>query len=504
MMRISSSDVCSMCCAGIGKTTLANEICLRWARDGFLSDEFDRVVLIPMRCVQQQPLEEIILQYTEEGTYQQLKKSAGSRCLIILEGLDEMAADRRKSDQFFIRLTRDCAVLEKSTILITSRPHICDELNADRQVEVIGFGKNEIKEFVEKSFPNDERSISEFLQQLNDYPHIKSLCYVPLNLVMITKIFKCRQKKLPSKLTELYRWFLVMTLERHSKKEDKKYMSSGVSLTAANSESLKKMLPGIPLNAIGTVFLLCRLCFCGFFDWHTDMKEKDRHGNEKKWKDPRIIFTVEYLIQCGIEVTSQFDGCGLMKATHVYEVPTDTSCYSFVHLSIQEFLSSLYISFLPQEEQLRLMKEHFHDFSNIFIFLCGLTRLECRNEMYQIVYSKLMSEDDFSSNPDVVPAVRCLYESEFPVQSTVPFTLNMHQNHVLPYDSYCVSHLISHYPVSQLLMKWCHMADTGAEMLAKHYNNSQSLEVLDFTRNDLTAVGMVHVMKMVKTSEPHY
>ena len=493
-----------MCCAGIGKTTLANEICLRWARDQFLSEDFDTLVLVPMRCVQQQSLEQVFLEFTGEEAYQQLKKSAGSRCLIILEGLDEMAADRQKSDRFFIRLIRDCTVLEKSTILMTSRPHACDELNTDRNVEVIGFGVEQVEEFIKRSFLNDEQSARELLQQLNDYPHIKSLCYVPLNLVMITDIFRCSpNKKLPSKLTELYKLFVVKTLKRHSKKEDKKYMSSGVSLTAANSESLKKMLPGIPLNAIGTVFLLCRLSFCGYFDWHTNMKEKDRRGREKKWKDPRIIFTVEDLIQCGIEVTTQFDGCGLMKATHIHEVLTDTSCYSFVHLSIEEFLSSLYISFLPQEEQLRLITEHFHDFSNVFIFLCGLTRLKC-NEMYQIVCSKLMSEDGYSSNPDVVPAVRCLYESECSVQSTVPFTLNMKHNHIQSYDIYCIAYLISHYPVSQLIMVGCHMGDTGAEVLAKHYNNSQSLKVLDFTGNDLTAVGMVHVMKMVKTSEPHY
>ena len=494
-----------MCLAGIGKTTLANEICLRWARDGFLSEDFDAVLLIPLRCVQQQSLEEVLLEYIEGEAYQQLKKSAGSRCLIILEGLDEMAADRQKSDRFFIRLIRDCAVLEKSTILVTSRPHACDELNAERRVEVIGFGINEIKEFVEKSFPNDEHSVRELLQQLNDYPHIKSLCYIPLNLVMITDIFRYSQnKKLPAKLTKLYKLFLVMILQRHTKKEDKKCMSSGASLTAANCESLKKMLPGIPINAIGTVFLLCRLSFCGFFDWHTDMKEKDWFGGEKKWKDPKIIFTVEDLIHCGVEVTSQFDGNGLLKATHLHEVPTDTSCYNFPHLSIQEFLSALYMSMLSQEEQLRLMNKHFHDFSNVFIFLCGLRKLQC-NEMYQIVYSNLMSEDGYSSNPNVVPAVRCLYESECPKQSTVPFTLNMSGNHVQPYDCYCVSYVISHYPVSQLIMDRCHMGDTGAEVLAKHYSSTnQLLEVLNFTWNDLTAVGMIHVMKMVKTSEPHY
>ena len=127
-----------MCCAGIGKTTLATEICLRWAKDGFLSEDFDAVVLIPLRCVQQRSLEEVMIEYVGEDTYQHLKKSAGSRCLIILEGLDEMAADHQKSDQFFIRLIKDCTVLEEATVMITSRPHACDKIKADRQVEVIG------------------------------------------------------------------------------------------------------------------------------------------------------------------------------------------------------------------------------------------------------------------------------------------------------------------------------------------------------------------------------
>ena len=493
-----------MCCAGIGKTTLANQICLRWARDGFLSEDFDAIVLVPMRCVQQRSLEEVLLECIGEEAYQPLKKSAGSRCLIILEGLDEMAADRQKSDRFFIRLIRDCTVLEKSTILMTCRPHACGKLDVERRVEVIGFGAEQIEEFIKRSFPNDEQSGSELLQQLNDYPHIKSLCYVPLNMVMITDIFRCSpSKKLPSTLTQLYRLFLVMILQREIVKEDKKSMCSSVSLPAANSESLKKLLPGIPISAIGTVFLLCRLSFCGFFGWYTNKKEEDWFGDEKKWKDPKIIFTVEDLTRCGVDVTSQFDGLGLMKVTHLHEVPTDTSCYSFVHLSIQEFLSSLYISLLPQKEQLRLMNEHFHELYNIITFLCGLTRLECK-KIFQIVYTNLMSESRYGSNPNVVPAVRCLYESECPVQSTVPFTLNMSNKNVLQYDSYCVSYLISHYPVSQLIMPYCDMGDTGVEVLAKHYNNSQSLEMLDFTGNDLTAVGMVHVMKMVKTSEPHY
>ena len=342
--------------------------------------------------------------------------------------------DCQESDRFFIRLIRDCTVLEESTILITSRLHACSNLNANRQVEIIGFGADQIEEFVKSSFPNDENSVRELLRQLNDYLHIKSLCYVPLNLVMVTDIFQCSQNKiLPFTITELYRLFLVMILQRQARKT----VCSGASLTAANSESLEKLLPGIPIKAIGTVFLLCRLSFSGFFK-----NKMDKGGSEK---DPKIIFNMADLAQCGIEITSEFDGFGLLKATHLHEVPTNTSSYNFSHLTIQEFLASLYIMLLPQQEQISLMDDHFHSYPNVFIFLCGLTRLEC-NEMYQIVYSKLMQRND-SRNPDVVPAARGLYEGQSKSQSTVPFTFDMSRNRLTLYDCYCASDVISLFSV---------------------------------------------------------
>lgn len=109
-----------MACTGIGKTTLANEICLRWAKDGFLAEDFDAVILIPLRSVQQKSCEEVIVEHIGEDNYEQLKNSAGRRCLIILEGFDEMAFSRRQSDPFLIRLINHCTILEEATIIITS------------------------------------------------------------------------------------------------------------------------------------------------------------------------------------------------------------------------------------------------------------------------------------------------------------------------------------------------------------------------------------------------
>ena len=63
-----------------------------------------------------------------------------------------MAVNQRQTDGFFKRLIEDNTLLEKAKILITSRPHACEKLIADRRIEVVGFGDKEIREFVENSF----------------------------------------------------------------------------------------------------------------------------------------------------------------------------------------------------------------------------------------------------------------------------------------------------------------------------------------------------------------
>ena len=503
-----------MSCAGIGKTTLANELCVRWARDGFLAEDFDAVILIPLRSVQERSFEEIIMKHIGEENYQQLNKSTGSRCLIILEGFDEIAVNRRQSDPFLLCLIKECTVLEEATILITSRPHACEEIKtAGRRVEVVGFGKDEIREFAKNSFSKDIQSVKEFLWQLDEYPQLHSLCYIPMNLVMIVDIFQCSEKKLPSTLTELYKVFIMMTLKRQVEKENvtkKPAVCSSVAVRAADSveETLCVMLRGIPKETVGIVLCLSRLAYRGFFDWYCHREDE---YSWKKWKEPKIIFTESDLIQCDIEVTSDFDGFGLMKVTPTHQLLTDINTYSFNHLTIQEYLCAVYISLQSQEEQFRSLREHFDEYPNIFTFVCGLTGL-ASSEMFQFIYSKLTSPgESWGGDPDVITAMRCINESKQssgPHQSVSPFTLNMTGNRLLPYDYVCLSNVLSCYAVSQLKMRGCSIGNKGAELLVKHYPNknttSQLLEELDLRHNDLTSEGMEHVMKIVRTSEPHY
>ena len=132
--------------------------------------------------------------------YWELKVTLGEKCLIILEGLDELAHEQQQDDPLLLKLM-NILIFEKAVILITSRPHACQNLNANRRIEIVGFGKVQIKSFVELSFNKDSQIANTFMEQLMEHPHIYSLCYVPVSLVMIIHIFKLTKHCLPSTLT---------------------------------------------------------------------------------------------------------------------------------------------------------------------------------------------------------------------------------------------------------------------------------------------------------------
>ena len=47
---------------------------------------------------------------------------------------------------------------------------------------------------------------------------------------------------------------------------------------------------------------------------------------------------MEDLKECGIEMTAEWDGYGLLNVAHTHQLPTDIATYNFAHKTIQEFL----------------------------------------------------------------------------------------------------------------------------------------------------------------------
>lgn len=184
---------------------------------------------------------------------------------------------------------------------------------------------------------------------------------------------------------------------------------------------------------------MCRLAYCGFFKWH-----RERKYDQRRQKNPKVIFTENDLINSGIEVTDNFNGHGLLCVETLYDLTEDCVMYNFIHLSMQEFLCAVFMLTLPQEEQHHLLQDYFDIYPNIISLYCGLTKSDFH---YSIVYSKLKSPSS------AVTAVKCLYEGQLnttPYQSTSPIVLDMNDRTLLPYDCVCLSYVYTHYPITQL------------------------------------------------------
>ena len=475
---------------GIGKTTLANKICKKWAKqDTFLHEDFDIVILIAFRTVQQKSLKDVMIERTSPEAYQELIEKSGAKCLIILEGLDEMATERLQSDPLWVKIIDlDDFVFPEAVILITSRPHACQELIANRRIAIVGFGKEEIESFVKKSFPSDSQIADTFMQQLIEYSHIYSLCYVPISLVMIIDIFKYTKQSLPSTLTKLYQQFIVMMLVREMKRI-KLAFSTVIAIY-----NVEQILPDIPKEVTGGLFLLSKLAYLSFF-------ERDI-GGIRKWRkvsNKKIIFSEDDLTQCNIKITDHFDGKGLLQMETLHHLSGDYVTYNFIHLTVQEFLCAYYMLTLSEGEQYHLLNEYFNVYPNVMILYCGLTKLD----LHQLVYSKL------TSPYSTVTAVKCLYEAQWDTAAHKPtslFALSISRNTLLPYDILCLSYVYCNYSVAQLELDRCHIGDTNAGILARwclNKNKTTKIQELDLSWNYLTSEGMKHVMKIV-TSEPHY
>ena len=239
-----------------------------------------------------------------------------------------------------------------------------------------------------------------------------------------------------------------------------------------------KALPGVPKETLKTLFIVCKIACYGFFDWCT--------GDQLD--DPKIIFTVADLKECGVEVKD--DGYGLLKATHTHQLITDTVAYSFSHLTIQEFLCAVYVSTLSQEEQQHLLRKQcvvnsrFEDkgSSMLLLFLFGLTGLS--SEVFQLVCTRL------SESENSPLAMMFMYESQLTnlPQAAAPIRLKL-QHLFLPYCILYISHILSYCPISELSLDTCFIGDRESEVLVMHYlknPTAKSLEVLSVFNNDFT------------------
>ena len=339
---------------GIGKSTFAWEVCQKWGQHQ-LFKKYSLVVLFKFRDKRVQEAKSVSeLFYHPNSNLQpkivdEITTTGGHGIVLILEGFDEAPASKRTMDSVFVRLFTG-QELPKATVILTTRPSASGELrerckgNHSRRIEIVGFGKKEIDEYIQCAF-SDEPSQSDFNEYLTHYPHIHSMMYVPLNSAIVTHVYEsCKSSGavVPKTMTQLYS-SLIRTLLLRYLKDKEEYKD-----TCTNINSFKDL----PQPVSDQFCEICKIAHTGIMSAETE-----------------LIFQ---------DLRSDFDPLGLMQSCPELYVDRGASVsYNFLHLTIQEYLAAYHISQQSRDEQVAFMRELIESkmLEVVVRFLAGLSEL---------------------------------------------------------------------------------------------------------------------------------
>ena len=318
---------------GVGKTTLAWELCRQW-REGNLLQQWELVVFIQLRnqCIRCAESLEHLLHHPDPDTCnnvcKQLQQELGDGVMLVLDGFDELSDQQRTGMSFISRLLRG-DILPKATLLITSRPLATVSLNQllphepDQHIEVVGFSEDDIEAYINSAFSHNIQLRDNFQKYIKSYPFAYSIMYIPLHCRIITEVYKtyCEEgsKEFPKTLTELYhsllRSLMICYLGDHPDHKCKR-------LGFRNFNQL-------PRDVYNTLMMFAELA---------------AEGIEKQ----QYVFNELPLSE----------HMGLMiQVEDIYVDVGSCVSYSFLHLTLQEFLAAIYWSQRSANDLTTLIKQ---------------------------------------------------------------------------------------------------------------------------------------------------
>ncbi|ETN99475.1 NTPase [Reticulomyxa filosa] len=113
--------------------------------------------------------------------------------LLLLDGFDEIANEIEKNPKLKAWL-QHCTSNENYSIITTSRPNaMCEYLSNPRMLNVIGFQSQDIQNYINAYFKNNNES-STLMKKLNNNRSLKLLSHTPLYLRLFC--YLSRQDKL--------------------------------------------------------------------------------------------------------------------------------------------------------------------------------------------------------------------------------------------------------------------------------------------------------------------
>ncbi|XP_032426569.1 NLR family CARD domain-containing protein 3-like, partial [Xiphophorus hellerii] len=341
--------------AGIGKTVLTQKFTLNWAEDkAHQNIQF----IFPFTFRELNVLKEKKFSLVElvHHFFTETKEICSFehfQVLFIFDGLDEsrlpldfhnkeILTDATESTSVDVLLTNLIRgkLLPSSLLWITTRPAAAIQIPPQcvgMVNEVRGFNDPQKEEYFRKRF-RDKQQASRIISHIQTSQSLHIMCHIPvfcwITASVLEDVLDTREReKLPSTLTEMYIYFLVVQTKVKKVKYD-----GGAETDPHWSPESRKMIES-----------LGKLAF-----------DELQKGN--------LIFYESDLTECGIDIRAASVYSGVF--TQIFKEERglyQDKVFCFVHLSVQEFLAALHVHLSFINSGVNLMEEtHTSFFSSFF------------------------------------------------------------------------------------------------------------------------------------------
>ena len=430
---------------GAGKSTLAWHICQKW-KSGELFQEFKLVVFVQLRDPAIQSAKSLAdlfpaqLKSVAREVVSRMETKGGEGLLFVLDGWDEFPPGLRGNELIKNLICDPSAIdMPSSTRLITSRPIASGDLHryASSRVETIGFKQSEIKLYFKEALNSETNKIKALEICLRNRPVIEASCYLPLNASIVVHLFRV-DDTLPNTLHGVFLNLVINCIVRHILRE-------------GHEPPRISSLDDLPPDMQTQLSHICAMAYHGVMKNKVTFSEDDL----KAFNLPPDISTLS-LIQ------------GVESVMATYKLRS----YNFLHLSVQELLTSYHISKLTPEEQVKIFKELFGQprFAAVFQYYAAFTKLQTAG-IQDIIVSIIQRKDKAL----LLTLLHCLHEAQDSsmcqfVASELKGELDLSDNSLSPVDCIAVGYFLHQcatvHPMTAKLSK-CSLDSYELELLAK-------------------------------------
>ena len=467
---------------GIGKSTFAWELCRRWDEIESLRD-YHTVVLLKLRekwVLNATSLSDLF-RYPSNPDFskniaEELVATQGKHLLLVLDGFDEVSHSFHEDSVIKSILCKQ--LLPECTIILTTRPSAKATLESvcqppvDKHVEIIGFTEEERVRYITEVFSKEPELQANFLKYMFLVPHIKSMMYIPLNCAIIAQVYSESQSShhlaIPRTRTQLYKALAHSLLVRHMKMKEGNREYTSMLPESLNKEDMERFR------------VLAKFAFDSY---HTgrSLKHVSRFRTRKirsfdsyhKGESKKVSFFKE-------DIPEGFVHFGFMnESTEMYAGKGVEQTFSFLHLSLQEYLAAWHIahsysiefqvayhgmaveacqpyrgSNREEEDLLSSLEPLEESLVEPAIFLAGITGLRCQSEDGRNHWEMYLSHDTAGVRGRSV-LLRSLYEAQNPTILSHYFNANSGRREIIigthvsqtfrtPYDCYALSYCLAH------------------------------------------------------------